>query len=871
MKKSLKFGMILPLLAFASCKDEVVMGPTIVASEGDPVEFTLNADHQTRTKYQNDWDATDKQALYWGNYLSTVDDNVKVFCYQGKKKVGTYTVHADTENQNVATTITANGENGGVQWGNEGVAHTFYAFYPAANAMTNETDYTNPTQITARLSPGQDPTTYRAELPGSGKTFPADSNALKDIQEDQGEQTIIYAEPDMNEAIMMATNSNNTYGQPVNLDFHVLADVLDITINGPTTPNTLGGNESNTPQKSIKIQNVRVQVYQEDAANPVNKPISGEFTLDLTTGKTVGAVSGNNYVNIQTSRTIDNVVYNPMLYIREGVQSAENFDHLRVRAFLIPGAIQNLNELEVVLTTDCGEYKQRLGNSAMVSGKIHPVKLGYFKSRSLEFDYSKWMSQLDGNIYISELSLPGTWHSSAERNQGNYAITGPNGEAWTSNNLAAQYNAGIRAFEVHVKNNLNYKCEYSGEANFGDVNQTMESTQYEFDNNYQYKRTITYTQKRVDNTSRQVNITNDFELYNTYQDNYNLQLAFERLSGVMTNHGFVVVELGMEDQQGGEVPISGTHTLALVRTATATQIYGEPEPDQSTLNWSEWKECAEGGQTTKYDSGVAWAMAVSNVLNKYSQEAGSRLYTKQITRNTTIDDVRGKIIVKVNTNATNDGTGDPMNESGYTANTPALFSRWMNTAKDTNNNGQRVSTINLKWGAPIAPYPLEAGDDALRWCFTEVDNIDGISSIANRKTAIDKFTDIAYTNYSNGLHRTWYELAIGGYTNQNWTATNCQDAATQLNSYLYNKLADPTRNACPLGVVLFNYALGTSTDRNAYYGQDLIRVIINNNASFRLNRKGDSGSTTTPQNAKDNTNSSFNADNRNPLKLRPRK
>lgn len=868
MKKSLKFGMIIPLLAFASCKDEVVMGPTIVASEGDPVEFTLNADHQTRTKYQNDWDATDKQALYWGNYLSTVDDNVKVFCYQGKKKVGTYTVHADTENQNVATTITANGDNGGVQWGNEGVAHTFYAFYPAANAMTNETDYTNPTQITARLSPGQDPTTYRAELPGSGKTFPADSNALKDIQDDQGEQTIIYAEPDMNEAIMMATNSNNTYGQPVNLDFHVLADVLDITINGPTTPNTLADNEAQKPQKSIKIQNVRVQVYQEDAANPVNKPISGEFTLDLTTGKTVGAVSGNNYVNIQTSRTIDNVVYNPMLYIREGVQSAENFDHLRVRAFLIPGAIQNLNELEVVLTTDCGEYKQRLGNSAMVTGKIHPVKLGYFKSRSLEFDYSKWMSQLDGNIYISELSLPGTWHSTAERNQGNYAITGPNGEAWTSNNLAAQYNAGIRAFEVHVKNDLNYNVTYNGtEPTFGDAEQTVSYGDAENTGTGYFppqKRTVTYTQTRKDSQSRNVTITNDFQLFNTYADNYNIQTAFERLAGVMTNHGFVVVELGMESESGGDIPVSGLQTLTQTRTATAVQTRNNSLSswstiDESKLEWSDWKLTAAGGETKNYNSGTAWAMAVSNVLNKYSQEAGSRLYQGTITRNTTIDDVRGKIIVKINTNNTN-------NETGYAANTKALFSRWMNTAEDTENNGERVSTINLKWGAPIAPYPLAIGDDNLRWCFTEVDNIDGISSIQNRKDAIDNFSKIAYSNYSNGLHRTWYELGIGGYTNGDWTAANCIDVAKQLNSYLYNKLADPTRNACPLGVVLFNYALGTSTDRNAYYGQDLIRVIINNNASFRLNRKGDSGSTTNPADVKNNTNSSFTNNSGDPLK-----
>ena len=55
----------------------------------------------------------------------------------------------------------------------------------------------------------------------------------------------------------------------------------------------------------------------------------------------------------------------------------------------------------------------------------------------LEFDFAHWIGQLDPNIYISELSIPGTWHSSNSNNQG-------------SASLADQYNAGIRAFEVYT-------------------------------------------------------------------------------------------------------------------------------------------------------------------------------------------------------------------------------------------------------------------------------------------------------------------------------------------------------------------------------------------------------------------------------------
>ena len=63
------------------------------------------------------------------------------------------------------------------------------------------------------------------------------------------------------------------------------------------------------------------------------------------------------------------------------LRSVDDIDHLRLRAFLIPGQITNLNQLRIRIMTDCGEYIQNLGDNDMVSGKIHPVKLGYFHVR----------------------------------------------------------------------------------------------------------------------------------------------------------------------------------------------------------------------------------------------------------------------------------------------------------------------------------------------------------------------------------------------------------------------------------------------------------------------------------------------------------
>lgn len=857
-----KIGLLSAVALLASCSEKD-MPYVPAAGQGEEVVFTFKDGPGSRTMYQDDWDATTNQQLYWGNYLPQTQgkDQVKIFCKAASNQIATYNVNAKTENSNEAESLEKTGT-AGVQWGQKGTSHNFYAFYPASaagNAFVNGTDNT----IRAQVSSGQSPVTYKAVV-ANGTTWT--DNALVQVNNNKTANpdyaTTIYGQPDMSAAIMVAktevsgtpdASSQTGYGYPVPLHFNVLADVLDITINGPVKPNTLLDNNANPDVASrdyITINSVTVKSKDGKTI------ICGDFDLDMAKG-TASNVSGNTSIQLVTSDGKNS----PVLFVRADVESPKpsDLDHLRLRAFLIPGQIKNLNELQITLSTDCGEYTQDLGADAMVSGKIHPIKLGYFKKRGTQFDFSQWMAQLDPNIYISELSLPGTWHTSVEVFQG----TG-------NNTLDTQYKAGIRAFEVHAKNGVTItrqptygaytqteapKTDYTDDSDkVTDIDRTFPN----YSNSGTCSRQVTVTRTVVTVETAKVTTDAAYELSLLNHHNGNkLVESLTTLKSHINPKEFVVVEIGMEGQSAVELPIAKTRTTTVSSTATVTQTGTSTRSysyyvgytytddwdaiDHSTIsNWTAGKTDTSDKVETKTVLGAdaAWVKAVSDMCITLANNG--IVYKEQITPNTTISDVAGKIIIKVNTNSAD-------NESGWPAKTPALFSRWTTGSKATPLN------VGLNWGQPAFET---LASNPMTWCFTEQDNIG--SDLSERKTAVGLMNQMSIENFEKGTHSTWYECQIGGYLGggNSPSAVNCQDVAKEMNPYLIQVLSNPNRQACPLGLILMNYALDST-----YSGPELIRAIINNNAAFILARRTGAGN-----NASDNTNSSFNSNNGNPLK-----
>lgn len=846
MKKNIKWAAALMLPFAVACQDDLGKEPVNILGEGEDVEFVVAP--MSRTMYADDqWDAENTQQLYWGNYISTEEDNIKIFCRQASRQIATYKVNLQTtegQGSSVAESITKVGE-AGVQWGAEGTAHNFYAFYPAENAgdaFVGDGD----NMIRASVDNGQSSKAFRAVV-GGGTTVYDGQYSLTDVQKNSAQNTAsratIFAQPDMSSAIMVAKTpvAAADYGKPVPLHFNVLADVLDIAVNGPIVPNQLGGNAAGESRNYITIYDV--SVYSNDGTK-----IAGTFDLNMETGEAANIANGSDRILIQLSQTGNDGFRDcPVLHARVNnstdgyVPTADEIDHLRVRAFLIPGVVKNLNQLKVVVSTDCGDYTQVLGDDGMVSGQIHRIKLGYFHERGKSFDYTKWISQLDPTIYVTELSLPGTWHSTDSRYQGTQYTT-----------LASQYEKGIRAFETHATVTYNGDVEYSGTPTFGAANVTSSNgTAQRGDrigtNNYNWSRPVTYTRTR---TASNVTVSKVKYTVTNSAGNDMLQ-GLKNLGSVIGSGEFAVVEIGSPGSSNLTVPaIGATATCTETKTITKTQA-GTGGPLGWNISWNdiqaptdaEW-DAAEAttrvGNPSHTMTGNSFVLGISWLLNQLKAD-GSNIYTKGITPTTSIGDVAGTYIIKVNTNKENNQN----TETGWPASTvPALFSRWID------NSEENFQEVNLAWGSPVVPTPPSSD---IRWIFSEKDNV---SNATNRKTALTAYERKSVEVYTSRQFGRWFMFSVGGYLNGGASEANCQALAKVLNPYLLNMLTSSTRTACPMGLLYFNCAL---MDNDTYYGESLIRTIINNNGAFPLRRAE-------AKKAADNTNAHFVNDKRNPLK-----
>lgn len=941
MKVNYKWALALLPLLMAGCEDKVEQPDSPIAYEGDDVRFSVDNSPNSRTMYETQWDEKNTQAIYWGNYVTKNEEFINIYCPDNPGRgFARYKVNPKSDgNSNVAETIVKTSEIG-VQWGASGKPYTFYAFYPADRASTT---LENGNTIRATVGTGQSPTVYKyRESASEASSSLTDLDSFKKYNSDNytgtaasGTPKIIYGMPDMNAAVMVArkTMPAEKFGHDVPLQFNVLADVLDITLNGPVTPNTLGGNanadnKDGIPAQFIQIQALTIEVVNPDATDEKGEPItdiskypvdnsvaiSGTFDLNMAT-ETVENIEGNATVQLQTSMTIEengvSNVYYPALFVRGTSTAYKDIDHLRLRAFMIPGQItgNDLRKLRVHLQTNCGDFYQMLENDGnFVTGNIYPVKFGYFKTRGVDFDLKAWVSQLDPDIYLSELSVPGAWHAANPNVQGNVTIE-------------QLYNAGIRAFEVHTANGtvpfvdsefktklttsnvnsadvawheeqrINESTPNLGSISVGGANATLTfeapglgSSRNGTGTNLTatQTRTVTYNQYpkfylRLYRTSNLSGADDNPEA--SYSD------ALITASRNMKPSGFMFLEFGF-DWGNSHRPVTvpwRTVTETRTRSKSGLTLSGERPLGQTAtvtnVTWDtsnvftdadEWgePEYSYSYSSTSIDDWSAWPIAVESCLNRLRNAPNTStgktqtLYTDEITSSTTIRNIQGYLIVKINTNyhgnPTDNGVGQnenllSSNGLGWAANTSALFSRWVPDSES------KPQTVNMKWGEPVAPFSTP--ETSLHWCFTEQD---AISNLDNRKQAIDLVNKTIADNYSNPLHNTYYEVAVGGFFGSQ-DASGYLSVAESLNPYVLSKISNPSRTPVPVGFVFMNYAIPPTDKEDTYKSAELIRAIINNNKAFLLRRAGED----TPaqlNKVEDKTNSNFTNTTQNPLK-----
>lgn len=248
-------------------------------------------------------------------------------------------------------------------------------------------------------------------------------------------------------------------------------------------------------------------------------------------------------------------------------------------------------------------------------------------------------------------------------------------------------------------------------------------------------------------------------------------------------------------------------------------------------------ECDSYGVFGEYTSGeLAWMDAIRNELAEMAADEGTyRLYTDKITPTTTIGDVKGHIIIKVNYN--DDDMGNHLSESDQI---PAMFAKW-GVFEDVSTPFTETSAYainSMRWGTSH-----NVNNGALQWFYHEATSV-GYNNNGGEETYDQKIGNIedmwersiGYYN-SNSDHSMWFLNDLGGcYVNGGYSSGESQDGVSawtqEVGPYATRLLQNRTEDAT-LGIVLINYA----NPKNQYSG-NLIQTIINNNFNFQLRTAG---------------------------------
>lgn len=384
----------LSLLALVACNQEN-MPERPTPTPGAEVTFgvSLNKNDVTRTIYGKE--NNNAFPIYW------VDgDKVLVTspqCLNGRN-TAQYKVSVESDKQNYATSLNKTGAVG-VQWGQNPTAD-FYSVYPADNASVQGT-------------------TFSLTMP----------NAQNDILKLGGRKSKAYA--DMNACFMGAVSKGVTNGSEVNLTYTPLSTAIRFTLRGPSSA------EGQTDSEVIISQVVL----------KADQPIAGDFTVDMSTGTETPTVKpGEKKYNEITLYTHYAETGG---YLTLGLN-----DEVELNAFVIPYenlAVNDNWKLEV--TTAQGKvYTTPLkgsGAGTLKPGKIHRFKgdLPNLPAPTTDWDPSNWMVNVPRNVYLSEISIPGSWNSLND----DYQDVNGSTEEKCKAAIDAQYKAGVRAFHIDTR------------------------------------------------------------------------------------------------------------------------------------------------------------------------------------------------------------------------------------------------------------------------------------------------------------------------------------------------------------------------------------------------------------------------------------
>lgn len=402
------FTLSLMIIGLASCVNDNVTGGKPLP-KGTEFDFGTTVDANLSRTYYDPADVANPNATYWKIFWNYQDPLDQVYIYSPQAMTGrqqaAYTVHGVKDQY--SATATKNSEIG-IQL-SDANTYDFYGMYPAQNVKANS---------------------------GSGHSLSAtmpifQTASTTEIMDSENPVSNLEATADMNSALMIAKEAgfmpSTQNNAKVNLQFEPFASMLNVTVNG------------------VEKSNFNYKVLITSIIIEADVPIAGDFTYNYDTKAITFGENPSNFIRIDTR-------FKDAAGHQIGVPMGPD-SKLNVRAFMIPNP--NVKSLKVKVVTSAAQTLTKTLNMAnFKKSQIHFAKLPKINASNLQFDYKIWLSQLDPNIYLSEISMPGSALTFSYKLDNDYQKT-------QTLDLTKQFENGIRVFQFHV-NTVNQTSTYDG-------------------------------------------------------------------------------------------------------------------------------------------------------------------------------------------------------------------------------------------------------------------------------------------------------------------------------------------------------------------------------------------------------------------------
>lgn len=407
---------VVALVAMNACKDDSGFIENPVQT-GDEITFgsSLPEDIQSRTIYGTPDVENRVFPVYWED-----GDEIAIYCPQASMpatKLARYRISAPTTEpySSTATAVTRIGD-AGLQWGSDADLHKFYAFYPSSGVKgTESTGF------------------FDLEIP-------VNQDVKKFYQDKDGNW---QADINMDLALMYAyrgqKKSYTAVGTDIDLHFKPLSTILEIVVQGPENAN-----------EALTLTNINVETVDAEKT-----PIVGQFHAQITPGSDTDQAYTEGSTVTFSSKDGGKVVNNLSIECSWKENGETKFvtlgqgQKLYVKAFMLPTQEIDSKNIKITVSTTKGAVHKTLVNGdqsfTIAKHKVNRVTLPALKT---SFDNAYWMNSLDPDIFLTELSIPG---SKMTTESPVYGVS--DADAFQTTSIEQQYKDGVRAFILQTYRN----------------------------------------------------------------------------------------------------------------------------------------------------------------------------------------------------------------------------------------------------------------------------------------------------------------------------------------------------------------------------------------------------------------------------------